>query len=86
MAGGPDTQSRCGAEHNGAHVLGSQAPEGGVDAVGHLGTEDVELTLVVKGDDANLSEDFRPDGGACWASGPGRGAPSARLATSWRHC
>jgi hypothetical protein len=77
MAGGPDVHSCCGAKHNGAHVLGLQTPEGSDDAVGHLGTEDVVSVLVVKGDDTNLSEDFRPDDGAREANGP-----SARLATS----
>jgi hypothetical protein len=73
MTGGPDVHSRRGAEHNSAHTLGSQALEAVDDTLDHLGTESVSPALVVEGDDANLSEDFCPDGSALGASGPNRG-------------
>jgi len=80
-------QSRRGAEHNGSHALGSQALEGGDDAVGHLGTESVAPALVVEGDDADLSEHFRPDDDGFEANGHGRGraAPGARLKIMLSH-
>jgi hypothetical protein len=81
LASRPDRQSRRGTQHNGAHVHGSQAIEGGDDSVSHLGTEGVAPALVVEGDDANLSEDFCPDDAASEANRPGRGraAPDSRL-------
>jgi hypothetical protein len=87
LASGPDLQSRRGAEHNGTHVHGSQAVEGGDDTVGHLGTEGVAPALVVEGDDADLSEDFGPDDGPFEANGSGRGraALGARLTIVLSH-
>jgi hypothetical protein len=49
---------RRGAEHNGAHALGSQALEGGDNTRDHPGTQSVAPSLVVEGDNANLSKDF----------------------------
>src|ERR1700683_2606386 len=70
LAGGPDIHSLRGAEHDGAHTIGSQSPEGGDDTVGGLGTECVTPALVVESDDANLPSDLQPDSGAFEALRP----------------
>jgi len=60
----------CGdqSEHD---LASGEAREGRNDTVDHLGTEGVAPARVVEGDDANLSEDFRPDDGALEATGAG---------------
>ena len=73
MAGGPDPQSRRGAEHGGAHTIGAQALQRGDDAVGHPGGDGVAPGLVVQGDNANCPGYLCPDGGAREAVRPGRG-------------
>ena len=73
MAGGPDPQSRRGAEHGGAHAIGAQALQRGDDAVGHPGADGVAPALVVQGDNANRPDYLCPDGGAREAVRPGRG-------------
>ncbi len=60
-----------------ARFLGLQAPEGGDDAVDHPGTKDVAPAQVGKSDDANVPEDFGPDGTVRKAS-PNRIATAAR--------
>lgn len=55
-----------------------QAPEGGDDAVDHPGTKDVAPAQVGKSDDANVPEDFGPDGTVREASRPSRIATAAR--------
>ena len=72
MARGPDAQPRRRAKHNDPHAPGSQVLERRDDAAGHLGAEGVARALVVKGDDANLPVDIRPDGAVRAASSPGR--------------
>src|ERR1019366_7982102 len=73
MASGPDAQSRRGAQHDGAYLLGLHAAERGDDASGNLAAEGVAPALVIKGDDANLPEDIRPDAGALVAASGCRG-------------
>jgi hypothetical protein len=82
MPGGPHVHSRRGAEHHSAHALGPQALERGDHAVGHLGTDSVAVTPIVKDDDANLPVHTRPDGGAREAIRPGSGTAAACLTIS----
>jgi len=64
-------------------VPGSQALERGDHAVGHLGTDSVAVTPIVKGDDANLPVHTRPDGCAREAiRRPGQGTAAACLTIS----
>ncbi len=81
MAGGPDLQSRRGAEHGGAHAIGAQALQRGDDAVGRPGADGVAAGLVVQGDNAHWPGYLGPDGGAREAvrTGPGNRLTGSRL-------
>jgi hypothetical protein len=63
-------------------VPGPQALERGDHAVRHLGTDSVPVTLIVKGDDANLPVHTRADGAAREAIRPGQGTTGACLTIS----
>jgi len=58
-------------------VLGSHALKRSDHAVGHLGADSVAVTLIVKGDDANLPVHTRPDGGAREPICPGQDTAAA---------
>lgn len=82
MAGGPDVHSRRRPEHHGPHPPGPQAAQRGDNTIGQPGADGIALTLVVKDDDANLPEDFRPDVGAHEVIGCEWQVPSVRLTAS----